>query len=160
MDDRRIVIELLKDTTSGMFFGSDEDKISESSEIHSLIDQMNNLAFKDSLTGLYNRRYINEKLPVDMLNSALLSKEVSIIMADVDSFKNVNDCHGHAAGDYILKYFASTVSAFVKRGSDWIARFGGDEFLICMPGADLELAKHTAESIRKYLEQRENPIRQ
>ena len=71
--------------------------------IHALIDSMNKLAFKDQLTGLYNRRYIMEKLPVDLLNAKLLSKEISIIMADIDYFKAVNDNYGHPAGDQTLK---------------------------------------------------------
>jgi hypothetical protein len=80
LEDRRVVIEILKDITSSMVFDAAEVP-GRTGSIHTLIDNMNKLAFADPLTGLYNRRYIMEKLPVDLLNSALLSKELSVIMA-------------------------------------------------------------------------------
>ena len=148
---RRVVIELLKDITNSLFFSS-HDSPSMDTGIHALIDNMNKLAFSDSLTGLYNRRYIIEKLPVDLLNAALLSKEISIIIADIDFFKVVNDTYGHLAGDHTLKVTAETLSGCIKRGNDWIARYGGEEFLICMPGAGLDAAIAAAECMRKSIE--------
>jgi diguanylate cyclase (GGDEF)-like protein len=150
LDDRRIVVEILKDITNSMFFSTVEG--ADLTGIHALIDNMNRLAFSDPLTGLYNRRYIGEKLPVDLMNSALLSKELSVIMADVDYFKKVNDTYGHIAGDYTLKHVADTLKSCLKRGSDWIARFGGEEFLVCLPNAGLEVAKSTAERMRSLIE--------
>ncbi len=151
-DNRRLVVEIIKDITNSLFFDSLGDKDNELTGVHALIDNMNRLAFSDPLTGLYNRRYIIEKLPVDLLNSALLSEEISIIMTDIDHFKAVNDNYGHLAGDQTLKNVARTLSGCVKRGSDWVARYGGEEFLICMPGADLETAKSAAECMRKAIE--------
>jgi len=150
--DRRVVIEILKDITSSMFFDASEGISMELTSIHALIDNMNKLAFSDPLTGLYNRRYIIEKLPVDLLNSALLSENMAIIMADIDYFKAINDNYGHIAGDQTLKSVADILSGCIRRSSDWIARYGGEEFLICMPGAGLEAAKETAEFIRKSIE--------
>ncbi|SHJ26457.1 diguanylate cyclase (GGDEF) domain-containing protein [Parasporobacterium paucivorans DSM 15970] len=152
LSDRRVVIEIIKDITSSMFFGSAENAGIEQAGVHALIDNLNRLAFSDPLTGMYNRRYIIEKLPVDLLNAVLLSKEMSIIMVDIDFFKAVNDNYGHLAGDQVLKKVAETLSDSMKRGSDWIARYGGEEFLVCMPGAGLETAKATAEYMRKSLE--------
>lgn len=152
LPDRRVVVEILKDITDSMFFESGEGSGAKQTGIHALIDNMNKLAFSDSLTDLYNRRYINEKLPVDILNTALLSKEISIIMADIDYFKAVNDNYGHLAGDQTLKNVAATFSGCLKRSNDWIARYGGEEFLICMPGAGPEVAKAAAESMRRALE--------
>jgi diguanylate cyclase (GGDEF)-like protein len=150
--NNRVVIEILKDITNCMFLSSSESADIEQAGIHTLIDNMNQLAFSDPLTGLYNRRYIIEKLPVDLLNTALLSKEISIIMADIDFFKAVNDNYGHLAGDQTLKTVAEILSGYIKRGSDWIARYGGEEFLVCMPGSNLETARTTAEYMRKSLE--------
>ena len=67
-------------------------------------------------------------------------------------FKKVNDNYGHIAGDLTLKSVAKTLSGCIKRENDWIARFGGEEFMICMPGATLEIAKETAECMRKSVE--------
>lgn len=151
--DRRVVIEILKDITNSMLFDSGVgDDGSALTGIHSLIDSMNKLAFSDALTGLYNRRYINEKLPVDLLNAALLSTEISVIMADLDLFKIVNDNYGHLAGDLTLKNAAEILTGCVKRGSDWVARYGGEEFLICMPGAELDVAIKASEFMRKSIE--------
>jgi len=108
--DRRVVIEILKDITSSMFFDASEGISMELTSIHALIDNMNKLAFSDPLTGLYNRRYIIEKLPVDLLNSALLSENMAIIMADIDYFKAINDNYGHIAGDQTLKNVADILS--------------------------------------------------
>lgn len=152
LGDRRIVIELLKDTTKSMLYSADENQGSKSTEIHSVIDQLNNIAFTDSLTGLFNRRFISEKLPVDLMNTCLLSRQLSIIMIDSDNFKDVNDNYGHIAGDKALKSLADTLSLSKKRDSDWIARYGGDEFLVCMPGADIDVALATAECMRKAVE--------
>lgn len=151
-DDRRIVIEIIKDITKSVLFDFSENAALEQVGIHAIIDNMNKLAFSDSLTELYNRRYIMEKLPVDLLNSALLSTNLSIIMADIDYFKKVNDTYGHLAGDLTLKNVAKILLSCIKRENDWIARFGGEEFMICMPGANLEIAKKTAECMRKSIE--------
>lgn len=151
-DDRRIVIEIIKDITKSVLFDFSENAALEQVGIHAIIVNMNKLAFSDSLTELYNRRYIMEKLPVDLLNSALLSTNLSIIMADIDYFKKVNDTYGHIAGDLTLKNVSKILLSCIKRENDWIARFGGEEFIICMPGANLEIAKKTAECMRKSIE--------
>ena len=147
--DRRIVIELMKDMTNNMVFENGQ------SEIYQTMESMDNLAMKDPLTGIYNRRYINEKLAVDMISAALSRQDISIIMADIDFFKIVNDTHGHLAGDEVLKSFAGTMSGALKRESDWVARFGGEEFLICLPGAGIQRAAEVAEKLRKAIEAKE-----
>ena len=147
--DRRIVIELMKDMTNNMVFENGQ------SEIYQTMESMDNLALKDPLTGIYNRRYINEKLAVDMVSAALSGQDISIIMADIDFFKIVNDTYGHLAGDEVLKSFAGTISGSLKRESDWVARFGGEEFLICLPGAGIQRAAEVAEKLRKAVEAKE-----
>ena len=152
LNDRRVVIEILKDITNSLLLSSYENEAVDSTGIHALIDNMNKFAYRDPLTGLYNRRYIIEKLPIDLLNTTLLANEFSIIMADIDHFKLVNDNYGHLAGDQALKTVAETLAGCIKRESDWIARYGGEEFLICIPGANLDFALKKAECMRKAIE--------
>lgn len=154
----KVIVEILKDITNSMFLESSELPGLERSGITALIDSMNKLAFVDPLTGVYNRRYIMEKLPVDILNSTLLSREISIIMVDLDFFKEVNDNYGHLAGDSILKNSAQLLSNCLKRRSDWVARFGGEEFLVCLPGSNLDTALTIAENMRKSLEESTIPF--
>lgn len=149
----KVIVEILKDITNSMFLESSELPGIDRSGITALIDNMNQQAFTDPLTGVYNRRYIMEKLPVDVLNSTLLSREISIIMVDLDFFKEVNDNYGHLAGDSILKNSAKLLSNCLKRRSDWVARFGGEEFLVCMPDSNLETALATPENMRRSLEE-------
>ncbi len=153
MPDRRVVIEILKDITNSVFLDSADSLGIKPTNIHAFIDNMKKLTLSDPLTGVYNRRYIIEKLPVDLLNVRLLSKDLSVIMVDIDHFKADNDTYGHLAGDQALKKVAETVSGCIRRSSDWIARYGGEEFVICMPGAGLEIAKTMAELMRKSVEQ-------
>jgi len=150
LSNRRIVIELLANTTDSMVIGNGNNE--NDSEIYRMIDSMNNLALKDTLTGVYNRRYINQKLPVDLLSASLSEQNLSIIMADIDFFKKVNDTYGHLTGDCALKIFAETLSGCIKRESDWVSRYGGEEFIICLPGAGLEKAIEVAEHIRRTVE--------
>lgn len=150
LSNRKIVIELLKDTTDSMVYKNGNNE--NNSEIYAMIDSMNNLLLKDTLTGIYNRRYINEKLPVDFINAALSDQSLSIIIVDIDFFKKINDTYGHLTGDFTLKNFADTLSGCIKRKSDWVSRYGGEEFLICLPGAEVEMAIELAEYIRRTVE--------
>ncbi len=152
-EGRRVVIELLKDTTNSFIFENGEKIFS--SGIYTMIDIINTQVLKDPLTEIYNRRYINEKLPIDLINAVLAEREIAIIMADIDFFKKVNDTYGHLAGDEVLKFFASTISGCLKRESDWVARFGGEEFLICLPGVGIKESVEIAEIMRKELESKE-----
>lgn len=152
LPDRRIVIELLKDVTNSFIFEVNGANGEVTSELHTMIDNMNDIAMKDALTGVYNRRFMNEKLPIDMTNSVLADQQLSIILTDIDFFKNVNDTYGHLIGDCALKTFTEKLSECLQRDSDWVARYGGEEFLICLPGAELEKAVKVAELIRKTIE--------
>jgi len=144
---RNLVVELLKEVTSSLYVdtGHHEDGI----KILSTIECMNQMAVKDELTGLFNRRYINEKLPVDLLNSSLKNKPLSIIFSDIDFFKTINDTYGHSVGDQVLRELTDELKKHVRDGKDWIARYGGDEFMICLSNTSIDAAKEIAERIRK-----------
>jgi two-component system, cell cycle response regulator len=149
---RKIVIELLKDITDHFILDTGETTGSMKSDIYMLVENMNRLLLKDTLTEVYNRRYISEKLPVDMISSKLSNQEISIIMMDIDFLKNVNDDHGHVAGDLVIKGCASIIHKCLDRKNDWIARYGGEEFVVCLPGASINKAIAIAEKMRRMIE--------
>lgn len=151
LSDRRVVVELITDATKSMVVNGISDS-EDFCDIHSLIDRMNNLTSKDSLTGVYNRRYMDEKLPVDIVNTTLSNENITVIMADIDFFKKINDQYGHLAGDQVLKSFAEILLSNTKKVGGWVSRYGGEEFLIVIPKTDLENAIKIAERIRIEVE--------
>ena len=122
------------------------------SDINKIIDQMSMELFIDSLTDTYNRRFIEERLLIDVYNTTSAKQAVSIILVDIDFFKKVNDTYGHLAGDYVLKEFAKLAKDNIRKNTDWIARYGGEEFLIVMVNADINIAYIVSEKIRKTVE--------
>jgi diguanylate cyclase (GGDEF)-like protein/PAS domain S-box-containing protein len=107
-------------------------------------------ANRDPLTGLHNRRYLNETLPRELSRALREGDPVAVIMIDLDHFKQINDTYGHAAGDEVLKALADLLK-LESRGSDLISRFGGEEFLVAMPGMNAEQARQRVESWRTRL---------
>jgi two-component system cell cycle response regulator len=105
------------------------------------------MALTDSLTGLFNRRYLNVHLQRVLSRIGEARKPVGAIMFDIDFFKKVNDTYGHAVGDEVLKEVASRVSRNL-RNFDMVARYGGEEFVIVMPDATVESAATVAERLR------------
>jgi diguanylate cyclase (GGDEF)-like protein len=151
LNKKRVVVELMKDATGSMVFENSE---TESTGVCALIDSINSIAMRDALTGIYNRRYLNEKLPTDIIRNAISEQSLSIIMTDIDFFKKVNDQYGHLTGDAVLKCFTEILTEFLTKADDWVARFGGEEFVICLPGRTVEEAADIAEKIRKAIEER------
>jgi PleD family two-component response regulator len=88
------------------------------------------LSITDPLTGIYNRGYLNERLPQEIKRSIRYKRALSLILCDLDHFKLVNDQYGHVAGDEVLKGFVNCVVASIREQIDWTARYGGEEFLI------------------------------
>ena len=108
------------------------------------------MALTDSLTGLFNRRYLNAHLSRIIGRIAETHKPVAAILFDVDFFKNTNDSYGHGVGDEVLKELANRVSRNL-RNFDMIARVGGEEFVIIMPDASVEAAALVAERLRQTI---------
>jgi diguanylate cyclase (GGDEF)-like protein len=104
----------------------------------------------DGLTGLLNRRAMEETLIAQMQRSRRTGEPFSVLMLDLDHFKAINDQHGHAEGDRVLKHAAATLKAGVRE-VDAVGRFGGEEFLVLMPGATVETARPVAERVRATL---------
>ncbi len=109
------------------------------------------MAVTDALTGLHNRRYMETHLEILIERAKKEDRPLSLLMVDIDFFKNVNDAHGHDAGDKILKQFAAGISRNI-RGIDLACRFGGEEFVVIMPETDMAIASLVAERIRQYTE--------
>lgn len=106
-------------------------------------------SIRDYLTGLFNRRYLQETLDREILRAARKQLPLGIIMLDVDDFKRINDSHGHAAGDSILQELGKLLIGYV-RGEDIVCRYGGDEFTIVLPEASLEVTRQRAELLCEY----------
>src|SRR5271156_1035391 len=96
------------------------------------------LSITDALTGAFNRRYMTEQLPREIERCRRYAYPVAVIMCDVDHFKQVNDVRGHAAGDEVLQQFAARMQRSIRANSDWVARLGGEEFLIVLPETGYE----------------------
>ena len=109
--------------------------------------QLEYQADHDPLTGLYNRRHFSEELERGLRFARRYSRSGAVLMIDVDNFKTVNDTHGHAAGDSVLKGLSAAISA-ETRETDLVARLGGDEFAVVLPEATVAEAKEAAEQIR------------
>jgi two-component system cell cycle response regulator len=109
------------------------------------------LAVTDGLTGLNNRRYLDNHLKVLFNRAAARSRPLSVCITDIDRFKLVNDTYGHDAGDEVLKEFAARVRSTV-RGADLACRYGGEEFVVVMPDTDAMSAAAIAERLRGIIE--------
>lgn len=110
------------------------------------------LSYRDSLTGIPNRRQFNKVINSEWGRSMCCSTPLSLIIADIDFFKTYNDAYGHLAGDRILKQVADTLLTVVKRSNDFVARFGGEEFIIILPNTGEEGAFVVAEKLRMEIE--------
>lgn len=152
IENKKYVFEMLKDVTNTGIIENFSEKTSE--EIQLYINEMNDKIIKDELTGIYNRRFIDERLPVDILKSASQKSPLSIIIADIDFFKSINSNYGHLAGDCILLEFASLIKDSIRKDSDWVARYGGEEFIIVLDNTDSNTAFEISEKIRKKVEEK------
>ncbi|WFN87111.1 PleD family two-component system response regulator [Agrobacterium pusense] len=109
------------------------------------------LAIVDGLTGLNNRRYLDNHLKILFDRAAVRGRPISICMTDIDRFKLVNDTYGHDVGDEVLREFAARIRSTV-RGADLACRYGGEEFVVVMPDTPIELAASVAERLRTIVE--------
>ena len=136
------------------------DQVFAVDKVEELAQEVYKMALLDPLTGLFNRRYIEQRLQDEIARSQRHGRPLSVILFDLDEFKQVNDTYGHGAGDSLLRAFAERLSK-ATRGSDASSRYGGDEFLVVLPECKPENVQHVLkrlEGIRVDIEGRNLPI--
>jgi diguanylate cyclase (GGDEF)-like protein len=146
---------LRRKETSALLDGMIErltDQLSLSLTNIELREKLENMALRDGLTGLYNRRFLDEVLEHSLAKLKRESKHAGLLLLDVDHFKRFNDTHGHQAGDEALRRVGATLTGSV-RASDVVCRYGGEEFLVFLPECEHAEAMAKAEAIRVAIAQ-------
>jgi diguanylate cyclase (GGDEF)-like protein len=123
-------------------------------EIQKLQKILREQAIRDSLTGLFNRRFLEESFIQALARAEREKQNIGVILLDIDKFKNINDTYGHAAGDQVLVAMAKTL-LHQMRSSDTICRYGGEEFLLVLPNSNLEETRRRAEDLHQAVGQLE-----
>jgi len=117
-------------------------------EIEALQESLREQAIRDPLTGLFNRRYLDDTLARELARAGRAGSPISLVMIDLDHFKRINDTYGHRAGDLVLMALGNLLESNTRR-SDICCRFGGEEFVIILPDAPAGVAFHRAERLRE-----------
>ena len=138
---RRVLVTVVSDIT---------ERTCAERKVRALQEQLREQANHDALTGLYNRRYLEESLARELACATRTHDSVSIILGDLDNFKSVNDRYGHLAGDEVLRAFGELMTR-QTRDSDINCRYGGEEFLVVLPGMTQETAIKRAELLRREI---------
>jgi diguanylate cyclase (GGDEF)-like protein len=115
-------------------------------------EQLKLIASIDGLTGIANRRHFDNTFDLEWRRAMRSAKPISLIIVDVDYFKNYNDTYGHLAGDSCLQKIAHTIRDSLRRAGNFVARYGGEEFAVILPDTDAERAYFFAESLREKIE--------
>ncbi len=120
----------------------------DSEHLRSHLEETKQQAFTDVLTSLPNRHAYEVRLAEELARCRRYNTDLCMVVWDVDKFKVINDSYGHAAGDRVLKVIADTLSSCIRE-TDFLARFGGEEFVLLLPGTDLDATKLVAEKLRE-----------
>lgn len=160
-DGSRVAVEfsasVLKDSEGEVLYyqgvarNVNERKVLEQ-QLKDSLAEMERVAMHDALTGMLNRRAITERAELEWHRAQREGRPISMMVVDVDHFKQINDEHGHFIGDEALRRLAAAILGAIRhgnrRGYDWAGRWGGDEFLVILPGASLPAAEEVAERLR------------
>jgi two-component system cell cycle response regulator len=119
--------------------------------LQSALESKRQLAMTDALTGIYNRRYFLRHLSRELKRVQRFRGDLSLLLFDVDNFKQINDIHGHAVGDDVLKAITRACAGCLRRETDWCARLGGDEFAVVLEGTCLAEAAASAKSLLRAI---------
>lgn len=149
IEERKYVVEILKDITNN---GEIVEGTGETDYLDLTIKTMGENLVKDYLTGVYNKRYIDQRFSKEANRNLKESIPTTVIMTDIDSFKRVNDTYGHLIGDKILRDFAKVLNNNIRENSDWIGRYGGEEFIIALNNTNMKNGVKVAEKLRKIIE--------
>jgi diguanylate cyclase (GGDEF)-like protein/PAS domain S-box-containing protein len=158
----RDVVHVVRDESGsvealvGFMFDISERKKNEVKLVH-LQKELEELSYKDGLTGVANRRMFDKVFDSEWANARRNHKPLSLVMLDIDYFKQYNDQYGHIQGDDCLRAVARTLTGAVHRPRDFIGRFGGEEFVLILPETDEVSAKQIAEKCRLLIQQQQIP---
>lgn len=139
------------DSLIGFMFDISERKQTEQ-QLITLQKELEELSFRDGLTGVANRRRFDAIIEIEWSNARRNRQPLSLIMLDIDYFKQYNDRYGHLEGDASLKRIARVLSSAATRARDLMARFGGEEFVLALDGLDRQAAIKVAERLRSRIE--------
>jgi diguanylate cyclase (GGDEF)-like protein len=143
-------------TSRLLYYSAIEQSRTEKERLEHLVGERTKeielLSQTDSLTGLWNRRHLEETLDIEFKRAKRYNKELSVMIIDLDYFKSVNDTYGHLAGDEVLRQISNKI-AECQRETDFVGRYGGEEIVVILPETDLQTSIQIAEDIRKTIEQ-------
>ncbi len=125
----------------------EQELTNRNESLEKMTENLEKLAVMDGLTGIHNRRFFDAQLDIQWKIANRHGEPLTLIMIDVDLFKQYNDIYGHQAGDAALKIVAHILNAFFLRGSDFVARYGGEEFVVLAAGLGWEQASRFAQSL-------------
>lgn len=144
---RPAVLELLKNATDTMLIGTGDYNNGEM--MFQFVQELNDAVIRDPLTSLYNRRFLEERLPVDIITASMTHLPLSVCFIDLDNFKLINDLYGHETGDSSIRAISEVIRRNVQFGNAWAARYGGDEFILIFPDTDEKQARLILERIQR-----------
>lgn len=144
---RPAVLELLKNATDTMLIGTGDYNNGEM--MFQFVQELNDAIIRDPLTSLYNRRFLEERLPVDIITATMTHLPLSVCFIDLDNFKLINDLYGHETGDSSIRAISEVIRRNVQFGNAWAARYGGDEFILIFPDTDEKQARLILERIQR-----------
>jgi diguanylate cyclase (GGDEF)-like protein len=133
------------------------DRRQQSARLEQALREQEQLAVMDSLTGLYNRRFLDAELQLELDRSARTQVPVGVLLGDLDHFKQINDQYGHPIGDNVLREVARRLLGAVRNG-DLVARYGGEEFVVLLPGGGKDQLREIGERCRRAFEEKPFPL--
>ena len=158
----RDVVHVVRDNSGdvealiGFMFDISERKETEQ-KLLDLQKELEELSFKDGLTAVSNRRMFDSVLEQEWLQARRYKQPLSLLLIDIDYFKQFNDCYGHIKGDDCLREVAQTLSRAATRARDFFARFGGEEFVMVLPETGAGSVKHVAERCQQLISDLQMP---
>lgn len=123
-------------------------------QLEQMVEEVKRLSLTDALTGCLNRRALDERLLAEMERSHRYNRPLSVVFMDLDRFKRVNDEHGHATGDAVLREVAWRCQRELRSQVDWLARYGGEEFLVVLPESGISQASQLTQRLRRAIRNR------
>jgi len=112
------------------------------------LDEVKSLSLVDPLTGIFNRRYMDERLPVEIMRAYRYERSLSLILVSINQFREVTGTHGYFVGDLVLKACADCIAESIRQEVDWLARYGEEEFMVVLPETDAAGAVILAKRLR------------